>query len=98
MGVGITNKCNLIAFRQPEFKSSQRFNASLNVQELINFYEFSLITGNDYWDIIISTCPSLIDTLVEILETNFINQQSALIKKAFFTRFYSLIFALSRRR
>ena len=100
MAAGITNRCNLIAFRQPDFKSlnaqQQPGTSPAFMQTLVNLYEYTIITGNDFWDLIISTSPKFITTLIEQLELNFMNQLYS-TKKAYFTRFYALIFALTRR-
>lgn len=95
VGVGITNQCSLVAFRQIDFKTSQ--SDSQPIQQLTNLYEYSLLSGSDLWDLIISTNPRFIDALIESLELNFSNQSNISIKKAYFSRFYSIIYALSRR-
>lgn len=97
-GVGITNRYNLIAFRQPHFKELQsNSDQQFNIQNLVTLYEYSMLAGIDNWDLIISTNPKFMDSLVQQLELNFSTQPQASIKRAFFSRFYSLIYALSRR-
>lgn len=98
LGVGITNRYNLVAFRQPHFKELQsNSDQQFNIQNLVTLHEYSMLAGIDNWDLIISTNPKLMDSLVQQLEFNFSNQPQASIRRAYFSRFYSLIYALSRR-
>lgn len=98
LGVGITNRCNLVAFRQPNFKEFQsNSDQQLITHNLVTLYEYSMVSGIDNWDLIISTNPKFMDLLVKQLELNFTNQPAASVKRAFFSRFYSLVYALSRR-
>ncbi len=98
IGVGITNRCNLVTFRQSHFKELQsNDNPQFNVHSLVTLYEYLMLAGNDNWDLIISTNPKFMDSLAKNLELNFFNQPHKSIKRAFFARFYSLLYALSRR-
>jgi len=96
VGVGITNFCNLVTFRQPEFKMAQSA-ADFSVQILVGIYELSILQGFDNWDILIATNPKMFDTLCEHLIINF-NRQIPTIRSAYFARFYSIIYSISRRR
>lgn len=55
-----------------------------------------MLTGNDFWDLLATTSPRYIEPIIENLDANFSNQIAS-VGKAYFSRFYSLIFALSRR-
>ena len=71
--------------------------SSAPMSNLINLYEHCLLTGYDYWDLLVCTNPRLIESLMETLEQNYSNQTQPSIKRAYFSQFYSLLYALSRR-
>ena len=80
IGVGITNNCTLVTFRQ--------FSSNI---------EYCLLTGYDYWDLLINTTPKMIEMVINTLEKRYSNQSQQSVKKAYFSRIYSLIYSLSRR-
>jgi hypothetical protein len=96
VGVGITNLCNLVAFRQPEFRQRQSA-VDFSVQSLVGMYELSFMQGVDHWDLVVATNPKIFDALSECLMVNF-ERQSATVRSIYFARFYSLLYSISRRR
>lgn len=98
IGIGITNNSSLVVFRQFHMNNSNIDFSLLKIQKcLINFYEYCMLSGYDYWDLLISTNPKMIDILIDNLEKRYLNQSQQSIKKAYFSRFYSLMYSLSRR-
>lgn len=57
--------------------------------------EYCLILGNDWWDIMLSLRPNIIDGIVEKLKDGF-TKQSPSIQQKYFTRYYQLLAALYR--
>lgn len=97
IGIGITNNCTLVAFRQFYMNTTHIDFPLIKLQKsLVNFYEFCMLAGYDYWDLLINTNPKMIDIIIDILEKRYVKQPQSL-KKAYFSRFYSLIYSLSRR-
>ena len=99
IGAGITNNRKIITFRNPEIKNIliQNNNAQFSLSYLVNLFEYCFLSGADFWDLIVSTNPKLIDTLIRTLEHRFISQSQSSIQKAYFFKFYSLVYSLRRR-
>ncbi|CAF0729025.1 unnamed protein product [Brachionus calyciflorus] len=95
IGIGLTNLSRLVVFRQPSSKNDHNLNQLVN--NFINFYEYSILNGNDYWDLFVSTNPKIVDSLIEKLEDKFTNQLQTSLQKFYFTRHYSLMFSLYKR-
>ena len=98
IGIGITNNCTLVSFRQFHMNTTHIDFPLIKLQKsLVNFYEFCMLAGYDYWDLLINTNPKMIDIIIDILEKRYVKQPQQSLKKAYFSRFYSLIYSLSRR-
>lgn len=67
---------------------------SLNYAQLM--LEYSLLSGNDYWDILISIKPAYVDSLCERITEVFITRQSPSIQQKWFDGVLQLKAALYR--
>ena len=93
IGVGTTNTNCLIVFRQTFLKD---LNTNL-VTYFLNFYEYLMFSGNDYWDLLACMKQKLADLLIERLEERYLGQPLCSIQRAFFMRYYALLYSLYRQ-
>jgi mediator of RNA polymerase II transcription subunit 16 len=61
--VGITNFCRLAVIRQNAFNST--IPPQIQTNYLMDMLDYCLVTGYDYWDLLVSAQPKQIDTLIE---------------------------------
>lgn len=95
IGVGLTNLSKLVVFRNPFFKDNNNKRSVLT--HLNNLYEYMIFSGNDFWDLMMTTNPEFVDSLIESLENNFNKNLSSSMQKIYFSRHYSLMFSLYKR-
>ncbi|RNA44954.1 mediator of RNA polymerase II transcription subunit 16 isoform X1 [Brachionus plicatilis] len=93
IGVGLTNLSRLAVCRNPFFINDQ--NIVLN--HLFDLYEYTIFSGHDYWDLMMTTNPKFVDNLIESLEDKFNNHLSPSMQKIYFSRHHSLMFSLYKR-
>lgn len=67
---------------------------TLNYAQLM--LEYSLISGNDYWDILINIKPNFVETLCDRITENFINRQPPSIQQKWMDNVLQLKAALYR--
>jgi hypothetical protein len=91
IGIGITNTNHLVVFRQdlPKDLQSQAFNMSF-------FYEYLMLNGHDYWDLLVNTKQRLADACIEQLNEHY-KLQTLSVQRAYYTKFYGLLYALYRQ-
>ncbi len=94
IGVGVTNTNNLIVFRQSFLKE---ININTNGTYFLNLYEYLMFSGNDYWDLLTCMKQKLSDYLIERLEERYLRQPLYSIQRAFFIRYYAMLFSLCRQ-
>ncbi len=95
--IGLTNFCRLIAIRQYATLRDNPNAQSSYSNFLPNLYEYYLMTGYDYWDLLMNTSPKLVDNLIERLEDKYRNQMTPSLQQVYFSSFYSLIYSLTKR-
>lgn len=70
--------------------------APMNLTYAQLMLEYSLLSGNDYWDILISIKPSFVEALCERISDNFINRQNQSIQQRWFDNVLQLKASLYR--
>jgi hypothetical protein len=92
----ITNFSRLVLVRQP---TTTRNNSSIaNRQQLFNMYEHALLTGRDFWDLLVNTPLHLVDSLVHAIEEKSVNVLPTSMQKIYKTKYRSLLYSLEKLR
>lgn len=97
IGVGITNYSRLVLIR-PSILMKDITSCGQNfISHLLNLYEYCLITGYDYWDLLVSTHQNLFDTLIERMEEKLSNQMLSSFQRVYFSQYNALLYSLYKR-
>ncbi len=91
--VGISNTNRLLVFRQAYLKD---INTNV-VSYFLNFFEYLMFSGNDFWDLLACLKQKTADLLIERLEERYLRQPLCSIQRAFFMRYHSMLFSLYRQ-
>jgi hypothetical protein len=85
--IGITNLARLVLIRQPTKTEST---------QLFNMYEYAMLTGHDYWDLLINTPSKTAETLIQMIEERLSSVQPTSLQKIYNTKFRCLLYSLSK--
>lgn len=88
--VGITNLSRLVVARQPMFT---HLHAS-SPGPLFNLYEYNVLTGRDYWDLLVTTPPALVDPLIPLIEDKALNSFPSSMQKIYYPKYRALLYSL----
>ncbi len=89
VGVGVTKHSSLVVFRNLNFNQQ--------LVPLLNLYEYHLLTGYDHWNLLMSTNPKQVESLIERLEEKYAAQVRS-VQKMLYARFHTILFTLYQRR
>jgi hypothetical protein len=95
IGVGITNFCRLVVFRQCAGLKESHANANSAISNMVNLYEYCMLSGVDCWDLVMNTNPKLVDSIIDQLEAKF-NGQTHTMQRTYFSRHYGILYLLYR--
>lgn len=70
--------------------------ATFNPVFLQTMLEYCLVSGNDWWDIIICLRPTIIDTLCDMLNDGFMQRQTLALQQKYYNRFLAIKASLYR--
>ena len=94
---GITNLCRLVTVR-PSFIMRDLNNCTPSyISHMLNLYEYCLLTGYDYWDLLVSTQSTLVDILIERIEEKYSTQINTSFQRVYFSQHNALLYSLCRR-
>lgn len=85
--IGITNLGRLVLVRQP---------TKTDPTQLFNMYEYAMLTGHDYWDLLINTPSKTAETLIQMIEERLSSVQPTSLQKIYNTKFRCLLYSLSK--
>jgi hypothetical protein len=88
---GITNFRRLVVIRQV---SSIK---ELSFQNQMDMLEYCLLSGYDYWDLLMNINPKQIDALIEKFEEKYLNEMTNQYQRIYFNNYQSLFFSLYRK-
>jgi len=97
LGVGLTNFSRLVTIRPNILMKDINSCGQNYISHLLNLYEYCLITGYDYWDLLVSTNSSLFDSLIERIEEKCSNQTLSSFQRVYFSQHNALLYSMYRR-
>ena len=97
IGVGLTNFSRLVTICPNILMKDINSCGQNYISHLLNLYEYCLITGYDYWDLLVSTHPTLFESLIERIEEKCANQTLSSFQRVYFSQHNALLYSMYRR-
>jgi hypothetical protein len=97
MLAGLTNFSRLATVRSHALIKDINTCTPSYMSHLLNLYEYCMLTGYDYWDLLASTHPTLFDSLIERIEDKFSHQIQTTLQRVYFLQHNALLYSMCRR-